>query len=319
MRYKVDLSAKPENRWEVVIAKEKANARRLMKKAWSDLQDQTGWWSILLGPAEWIVSKSHLLFGGLYREEMGAWAEATGVPISRVVSLNLSYELSQQGCTSVVKWVPRIGMVHVRHLDWDIDGLDKYTIVVDFVNGDAGPFTAVTWPGYVGMLSGVAKGRFAITINSAPHGPCRNPSHMPPTVVIREAFEKCTDFDKAVEFIRSYKLTTNALFTVSGPKRGQAVTIEALCDDDKLRWMDHGILATANHFESKKFAYLNDDDEFHEDSIDRQKSAAAQAATTSMTALSEGFGFMNREPMDNSLTKQRMVLHPKTGKALVRT
>ena len=319
MRYTVDLSAQAEDRWDEVIRRRRAGAKRLMKAAWDDVATSCApIVSSLLGPLSWLVSLAHRAVGGPYREEMAAWAEATDTPLARVVALNLSYELSR-GCTSVVKWCPGLGMVHARHVDWDVDGLDEHTIVVDFENGDAGPFTAVTWPGYVGVLSGVAKGRFAITLNSAPHDRGLNPRRWPPTVVIRKAFEDCSDFDEAVEFICGHELLVNALITVSGPKRGQAVTIEALQDNHELRWMERGVLATANHFECEELEHLNDEGiDDGGDSILRSEAAADRAAKKVIRKLSDGFALLNRQPTLHEGTKQRMVLCAKSGEALVR-
>jgi len=318
MRFTVDLAAEPNCRWDGVISQRRAGAKRLMEAAWANASEQMPILSRLMGPASWLISLAHRVVGGLYREEMEAWAEAAGTPLARVVSLNLSYELSR-GCTSVVKWCPGLGMVHVRHLDWPIDGLGKHTIVVDFKNGPAGPFTAVTWPGYVGILSGVAKGRFAITLNSAPHGPGLNPRRWPPTVIIRRAFEECYDFDEAVEFITAHELLVNALITVSGPNRGQAVTIEALQGDHELRWMERGVLATANHFECEELEHVNDEGiDDGGDSILRSEAASSRARGKAVRKLSDGFALLNREPTLHAGTKQRMVLCAKGGDVLVR-
>lgn len=55
----------------------------------------------------------------------------------------------------------------VRVLDWRTNGLGRYIIAAK-VEGPAGPFTSMTWPGYSGVLQAMAPGRFSAALNQAP-------------------------------------------------------------------------------------------------------------------------------------------------------
>ena len=46
-----------------------------------------------------------------------------------------------------------------RTLDWPFPGLGRF-VEIARMRGAAGEFFNVTWPGYVGVLSGLAPGRF---------------------------------------------------------------------------------------------------------------------------------------------------------------
>jgi len=54
-----------------------------------------------------------------------------------------------------------------RTLDWPFPGLGRLVELVR-QQGPAGDFINVTWPGFVGVLTATAKGRFAASINQAP-------------------------------------------------------------------------------------------------------------------------------------------------------
>src|SRR5215469_14672551 len=72
--------------------------------------------------------------------------------------LNLSYEW---GCTSSAGPSPDGRAAHlIRVLDWPNPGLGRY-IVAARVNGDAGPWLTLTWPGYTGVMQAAAPTRFA--------------------------------------------------------------------------------------------------------------------------------------------------------------
>ena len=89
-------------------------------------------------------------------------AIAAALEFSGVWFLNGSY---QWGCTSLARdddapWL-------VRTLDWPFPGLGRHVEIARMA-GRAGEYYSVTWPGFVGVLTGMAPGRFAASINQAP-------------------------------------------------------------------------------------------------------------------------------------------------------
>src|SRR6478672_4270758 len=70
------------------------------------------------------------------------------------------------GCTALADETaegPRLR----RTLDWPFPGLGRL-VEVARSRGPAGDYLNVTWPGFVGVLTAVARGRFAASINQAP-------------------------------------------------------------------------------------------------------------------------------------------------------
>lgn len=55
--------------------------------------------------------------------------------------------------------------LHIRTMDWDMPALAALTIEVDFVRAGAKVFTATTWAGYVGVLTGVRPRGFSVAVN----------------------------------------------------------------------------------------------------------------------------------------------------------
>ena len=69
-------------------------------------------------------------------------------------------------CSSLVMATESLGLIHGRNLDWDMKGVGETSVVYHFVGG-ALEYMAVSFPGMVGVLSGMGPGRFSITINRA--------------------------------------------------------------------------------------------------------------------------------------------------------
>src|SRR5262245_17805801 len=96
-----------------------------------------------------------------YVADVAAIVAALGLP--GVWFLNGSYEW---GCTAVARdedgapWL-------ARTLDWPYPGLGRH-LEIARMRGAAGEFFNVAWPGYAGVLTASAPGRFAAAINQAP-------------------------------------------------------------------------------------------------------------------------------------------------------
>lgn len=131
-----------------------------------------------------------------------------------------------------------------RTLDWPFPGLGRL-VEVRRQSGSAGEFLNVTWPGFVGVLTAVAPGRFAASINQAPmrrrwrtpillwldyvlnalHG-LRSSGRLPPEHLLRHVFETCTSFDDARRLLETAPVARPVLFLLVGTKPGERIVIE---------------------------------------------------------------------------------------------
>jgi hypothetical protein len=153
--------------------------------------------------------------------------------------LNSSYEW---GCTTAARdegGVPWLA----RTLDWPFPGLGRH-IEVARMRGSAGEFVNVTWPGYAGVLTASAPGRFAAVINQAPlwrrtRKPWLRPYDLalnalqawpvrfcPPDHLLREVFETCRDFGEARRRLETVPVARPVIFSLIGCERGERCVIE---------------------------------------------------------------------------------------------
>ena len=96
-----------------------------------------------------------------YVDEIAMIADA--LDFSGVWLLNASM---QWGCTSRASAHDGLPWL-LRTLDWPFRGLGHHTELAH-MRGAAGDFISATWPGYVGVLTALAPGRFAAALNQAP-------------------------------------------------------------------------------------------------------------------------------------------------------
>ena len=185
-----------------------------------------------------------------YVGEISAISLALG--FSGIWFLNGSY---QWGCTARardgdVPWL-------ARTLDWPFPGLGRHVEVARLA-GPAGEFYSVCWPGFVGVLTGMAPGRFAASINQAPmrrrtRRPWLRPidmmanaaatwpvRHMPPDQLLRHVFETAPDFARARELLERTPIARPVIYTLAGCKSGECCVIERTIEGFNTRIDDTG-------------------------------------------------------------------------------
>jgi hypothetical protein len=180
-------------------------------------------------------------------------------------ALNMIYAWA---CSTAAGPDPDGGVRLVRVLDWGLTSIGRYSIVLRH-EGDRGEFLSVGWPGYAGVLTGLAPGRFAAAINVTPVSASfpgywankiaghlgrdffAGPS-LPAEHLLRQVFETEPDFDAAVSrLMQPTLLTRPAIFTLAGVAPQQACIIEAKQDRRRLhRAGADGIVATANDWQT---------------------------------------------------------------------
>ena len=173
-----------------------------------------------------------------YVADIEAIAAVLGFP--GIWLLNASY---QWGCTALAReegGAPWLG----RTLDWPFPGLGRHAEVAH-MRGSAGTYFSVTWPGYVGVLTAMAPGRFAASINQAPlwrrtrHpwlrlfdlaanglNTWRNIRHIPPDQLLRAVCEECADFAEARRRLETTPIARPVIYTLAGIRPGEQCVIE---------------------------------------------------------------------------------------------
>ncbi|MFO1128953.1 MAG: hypothetical protein U1E66_11050 [Rhodospirillales bacterium] len=173
-----------------------------------------------------------------YRGEIYTIARRIGRPGPTM--LNLSFEWS---CTSGVgPDIEGSGNRLLRTLDWPAPTLGS-TIVVARQEGAAGPYYNVTWPGFVGVLTAMAPGRFSVAINQPPmlnvshslyldwvigHRTLWRAGGLPPAHLLRQVLDTCHDYDEALAALREAPICMPVFYSLSGIGPEQGCVIERL-------------------------------------------------------------------------------------------
>jgi hypothetical protein len=241
-----------------------------------------------------------------YRAEIDAIAAIPGVKGAHGLNLSTEWACTSASCDGRL----------VRILDWPIHGLGG-AIVVAKHRSAPGPWYNVTWPGFVGVLTGMAPGRFAIAYNQAPirwhtglwpidwlleriHlGPRRA---IPATHLIRRTFETCRTYTEAFRLLKETPIAYTGLITLAGAD-GEAAIIERVED---LAFVHDGPGAIPNH-------WLNPDWRGHPRGIDSPgRLAQCRLLLPGLRHLEHDFSWLEF-PMLNKLGRLAVIADLKTG------
>jgi acid ceramidase len=152
------------------------------------------------------------------------------------------------GCTAFACDTPD-GPIHARNLDcWTEDRiLGRLTCVVRVQGAAAGPYELVSWPGFIGALSGLAPSWFAISLNAVISS--ERPTLAPPVVLlIRRAFETCGTFAEAISLLERSPIAADCLLLVTGTKSGEMAVIERTSMRSAVRGPEDGFVAVTNDY-----------------------------------------------------------------------
>jgi acyl-CoA:6-aminopenicillanic acid acyl transferase len=240
-RVAIDLRDRPEARWGALAAHRDA-ARALIAFYLRDLEGTA--------TRELVAFVRDAVVPAEYVAEMRGIASYLGLDELDVVIANLYYDALKAaiGCTAFAIDTPD-GPLHARNLDWwgDGDFLTRETLVMDLRGGDAGRYQLVGWPGFVGCFSGVATGRFAVTLNAVTS--TDSPAIAPAVVfVLRRVLETALDFAAAVDAIASAPIASDCLLLVTGVSHGEMVVIERTPTRSAVRGPVDGQIAVTNDY-----------------------------------------------------------------------
>lgn len=154
--------------------------------------------------------------------------------------LNLSYEWT---CTTGVGPDPAgQGSRLRRTLDWQLDGLGRNAVVAA-IEAPAGSYFNITWPGFVGVATAMAPGRFSAALNQPPaprwcgvlpvdwaiaRSRFWRSRALPPVHLLRKVFDEARTYDEAKRLLCETPVSVPAFFTLSGTAAAQGCIVERL-------------------------------------------------------------------------------------------
>lgn len=251
--------------------------------------------------------------------ELVGVAAALEVPVERVLLCNLYYDLikSSVGCSAFAVDLPD-GPLHARNLDWWTTGglLRDHTLVTHFVRHGALRYRLVGWPGFIGCFSGVAPGRFSVTLNAVLSD---DPACVAEPVVflLRRVLDIAPDFDAALSMLRDSPIASDCLLLLCGTQRGEFVVIERTPTRAYVRGPENGVVFVTNDYRAMPTGAAGSS-ELARTSCARGLRLQELLSAHAVTTPSDAFAVLADGGVRMGITVQHMVLRPASGACEVR-
>ncbi|WP_306623110.1 C45 family autoproteolytic acyltransferase/hydolase [Chryseobacterium ginsenosidimutans] len=169
-------------------------------------------------------------------------------------------DLMVVGCTSLAVWNQNTedgDLLIGRNFDFYVGDEFAKNKLVEFVEPEDGiPYMSVSWPGMIGVVSGMNKEGITVTINA---GKSKIPltAKTPISLVTREILQYAKNIDEAIVIARKRKVFVSESILVGSANDKNAVIIEVSPNNFGVYRVENtGRVFCTNHFQSD--AYKND-------------------------------------------------------------
>jgi len=169
-------------------------------------------------------------------------------------------DLMVVGCTSLAVWNENTedgDLLIGRNFDFYVGDEFAKNKLVEFVEPENGiPYLSVSWPGMIGVVSGMNKEGITVTINA---GKSKIPltAKTPISLVTREILQYATTIDEAIAIAKKRKVFVSESILVGSANDKSAVIIEVSPDNFGVYRVENSSkVFCTNHFQSE--AYKND-------------------------------------------------------------
>ena len=162
------------------------------------------------------------------------------------------------GCTSFSAWGNNTkdgNIIHARNFDFyfgDDFAKEKVLLMVQPDSGYA--FISYSWPGMMGVVSGMNEEGLAITINASMSSPPTS-AKLPISILVREALQFSKNLEEAKNYINSKKVFVSESIMISSANDNKTIIIEKTPKKTDV-FEDNELIICSNHFQSSTF--LND-------------------------------------------------------------
>lgn len=160
------------------------------------------------------------------------------------------------GCTSAALWgdnTPDNKLLVGRNLDFYFSDAFAENKLILFMKPDKGiPFVSVSWPGFLGVVSGMNKEGLTLTMNA---GKSKIPfkAKEPISIVARDILQHASNIDEAIEIAKNSEVFVAEAFLIGSAKENRAVSIEMSPKNFGVYETANSKLVCANHFQSEEY------------------------------------------------------------------
>ena len=206
-----------------------------------------------------------------YREEIYAVSlsctdeyNSYGSPYGRQLNYHAAHDIGHAmqeymlvGCSSFACWNSDSedgNLIIGRNFDFYVgDEFAKNKIILFVEPAQGYRFASVSWPGMMGVLSGMNEKGLTVTINAA-KGAIPTSSAMPISLLARQILQYASNIDEAYDIAKQYKTFVSESLLIGSAIDGKAAIIEKTPENIALFESNENRILCTNHYQSETFS-----------------------------------------------------------------
>jgi len=165
-------------------------------------------------------------------------------------------DLMLVGCSSVALWDSQTedGKLLIgRNFDFYVNDAFAENKIVEFIAPTEGyKYAAVSWPGMIGVVSGMNEKGLTISLNAGKSSiPLRGKT--PISIVARDILQHAQNIDEAIQIAKGFKVFISESVLIGSAQDNRAVNIEMSPKRFDVFEVNNDILFCTNHFQSPTY------------------------------------------------------------------
>ncbi|MFP4581006.1 MAG: C45 family autoproteolytic acyltransferase/hydrolase [Candidatus Sumerlaeia bacterium] len=189
-------------------------------------------------------------------DEIRGIADGAELPYETVLFVNLFYSIMEgkMACRQIAAWDDETEdgrLLHARNLDWhDYPGkpLTRNHVILTLRPDGGKAMTLLTWPGYVGALTGSNEAGLTMAFNKLKGSQAKGEKAEATFFTIKRALRDCDSLDKAIELFEKSTPLDNGSILISDNRARTAAVIETYQGEVGVRRAREDMIGNANHY-----------------------------------------------------------------------
>ena len=271
--------------------------------------------------------------------------DAFGTPYERQLNYHAAHDIGHAmqeymlvGCSSFAAWgsaTSDSALIVGRNFDFYVGDDFARNKIILFLEPDKGyKFVSVTWPGMIGVVSGMNECGLSVTINAS-KGAMPLSSAMPISLLVRDILQYASNIKEALDIAKEHKTFVSESILLGSQKDGSAAIIEKSPDKIALYTHPNNYILCTNHYQSKEFELdsYNIDNISNSDSkyrLDRLKQLVDRSVPLNYEKVSsilrdrrgvddKDIGYTNQKSINQSIAHHSVIFLPHELKMWVST
>lgn len=179
--------------------------------------------------AQWFASSTTMefesKFSDQHRKELQSFAKGAEIPYEDAILLQAIHEAINVGCTSILQ-ADEKALLHGRNLDYPFHFLGQYPLMVRFQGDGERAYTALSFAGYLGVLTGINDAGISVSVNAVSLAKNSRPKSEVLGFVLRDMLARASTGEEASANLKTCVPSVGWIVTIGDARQKTGMMVD---------------------------------------------------------------------------------------------